>query len=911
VKHTIASLLLVGVVALAFGAGITTPTASQDIHHEYKYDDGIADPANATSFSSPGAPGEVDRVGYGVTYTIGSMDCTHWEEVNEVSAYICPPPASYDGRADIYVDGVYKGGLDFAIMMGTWWHTIDFTSLNIWTYAGQKVTAVISVTGGYPGNVWIQRDHADDAPANTQWFVKYKSDPNLDKYVSQHQFWGDRRHDLVAGDLMIRLYTCVKDVAVTELCTCADEYHVGDMMVITARLQTLVSDFAHYSCHVKLTFNKPGLPAVPDMVIDFVPDYNQLVAWGPFIIPEAWRGLNVTIKVQIVTDAHEFDLSNDAMSKTIHVSSTSFDVGCPAITSPKGMVLQGYPVTPAALVQNFGNTPVTFPTEFTIMDEFGNELYTDVVTVTNLPVGATQTVTFATWTPTQAGEYVGRNVTMLVGDYNASNNGANTDFSASPVVSDVGVTHITSPAHTVNRGDGVALSVLVENFGNVPKSFPVKCDLVHNGQTYHYGTSVENLAPGASQEVTLGERRYRSTGEWQMRAWTALEGDVNGANDLAQSSFDVTGRQGWYVSYSIPGTKPVSNGACMTSDGAANFWLLKGVKDVSIYGYAEDMDQPAVAGNAAQGIGIGTRMAYLNGLLYLLEGNKTLGFYSLDPANGVWTKLADLPGTKTVKKGASMAVVNGMVYVLKGNSTNEAYRYDPATGGWEVLPNIPSVSGRGVKDGAALVGDGNRLFALHGTKSGEFYTFDAAGMSWQRLADLPVKAKAGAQLACLDGVVYAVNGGKAFFAYDMLNNAWTALEDVPRSPDNKKVAAGSAMTAVDGAVLLVKSKKTGYIMAYAPESYVNSERREAEGVMAAASGLKPMLSVSSPARTVAHISYTAPNKGLASIQLYNSSGVLVRTLSAGRSVELNVAGLANGTYLVKAGSLTGQFVVQH
>jgi hypothetical protein len=158
----------------------------------------------------------------------------------------------------------------------------------------------------------------------------------------------------------------------------------------------------------------------------------------------------------------------------------------------------------------------------------------------------------------------------------------------------------------------------------------------------------------------------------------------------------------------------------------------------------------------------------------------------------------------------------------------------------------------------------------------------------------------------------ALGGGTSFYGYDPLMNVWNQLQEVPKAVDNKKVGPGSAMTTVDGAVLLVKKAKSPYILAYAPESYFCASRKGAEGVQASSRVLSSV-TVANPVQNVVRVNSTLPAP--VSIQLYTSSGSLVRTLTSARSsAELGVAGLASGTYLLRVSSgsqtVTRQVVIQ-
>jgi hypothetical protein len=90
------------------------------------------------------------------------------------------------------------------------------------------------------------------------------------------------------------------------------------------------------------------------------------------------------------------------------------DVGTQSIDAPVGMGNLA-PVTPLATVRNYGTAAQTFPVNMTIGS------YTSTKTVNNLAPGATQQVTFDTWTPPGAGSYTITVCTQLVPDAVPSN----------------------------------------------------------------------------------------------------------------------------------------------------------------------------------------------------------------------------------------------------------------------------------------------------------------------------------------------------------------------------------------------------------------------------------------------------------------------------------------------------------
>ncbi len=915
-KYTITTLLLAGVAVLAFGGQTTTPTAQQDLTYELAYDNGIdgTDPAKFDRFGSGSL-----QTRYSAWFNADWTDCEQRQKVGCVKVRICPPPASYTGKCEIYLGNAgttaHRSWLwpyhkDFAIMTGVWWHTICFDEENILVTSGTtKIWARIGLVSGTAGNVMIIRDSdGKSAYASRQhmWDMSgaYPYNPVQDAGLGT----GSNPN----GDLMIRLNVVKQDVEVKSVwLEPSGPYNVGQTVTLKARLVNN-DEVDRGNMTVKASFTKSGV-TLTNKVVDFDPALDVVESWT-FTVPTGWKNTSgIKAKVQIVTTGYEWFTANDVGWSDPFNVNPLIDAGCTGISIPTATVTAGVECRPKVTFKNYGQTTQSIPVKWEVWNEDNTvKLWDGAYTWPDVPAGVSKTYQWPTgsgFTPS-AGNYQFKCYTALSGDQVPSNDAKSKSFTAVGVLKDAGVVRISSPAGTIPRGEGVDVTVVVENFGNTEVTFPVKCELTINGRRYHYSQSVENLGIGETREVTFVDRRFRQVGDWTVKSWTELEGDPNGQNNTVEQPFQVTGAEGWYVSYGVPGTVPVNKGAAMASDGA-NFFLVKGKKDGQVYSFADDLDQPSVAGTMPLQAGLGTQLAYVDGFLYVLTANKTFGFYAVNLEDGQWTQLANLPeglSGKPARNGASMAVANGMIYVLKGNKTSEMYRFNPALGTWETMSDIPGV----VKDGAALVSDGNRLYAVPGNKSSSFYTFD--GSAWQRLADLPAKAKAGTVLGYLNGVVYvALGGGTSFYGYDPLMNVWNQLQEVPKAVDNKKVGPGSAMTTVDGAVLLVKKAKSPYILAYAPESYFCSSRQGAEGVQASGSALKSAVTVANPVRNVLRVNSTLPAP--VSIQLYTSSGSLVKTLTSARSGgELGVAGLASGTYLLRVSSgsqtITRQVVIQ-
>jgi hypothetical protein len=100
-----------------------------------------------------------------------------------------------------------------------------------------------------------------------------------------------------------------------------------------------------------------------------------------------------------------------ALAVTGVVGEVSFhDVGVMVVVAPTDTVDTNAAVAPQAVVRNFGTSPETFLTRFTI-----GAAYTDTMTVT-LAAGLTDTLVFANWVADSVGTFVMKCSTELAGD---------------------------------------------------------------------------------------------------------------------------------------------------------------------------------------------------------------------------------------------------------------------------------------------------------------------------------------------------------------------------------------------------------------------------------------------------------------------------------------------------------------
>jgi hypothetical protein len=102
---------------------------------------------------------------------------------------------------------------------------------------------------------------------------------------------------------------------------------------------------------------------------------------------------------------------------------------------------------------------------------------------------------------------------------------------------DVGANTLNTPKYGIVPG-AVSPVGSVRNYGTAPQSFQVTLTINPGG--YSNTQSVNNLAPGQTQEVTFASFPFATYGIYTMRAYTTLGQDQNASNDTIASNVTVT-----------------------------------------------------------------------------------------------------------------------------------------------------------------------------------------------------------------------------------------------------------------------------------------------------------------------------------------------------------------------------------
>jgi YVTN family beta-propeller protein len=155
---------------------------------------------------------------------------------------------------------------------------------------------------------------------------------------------------------------------------------------------------------------------------------------------------------------------NDSLHDSIFVR--TLDVSINRIITPAGIIDSGSVVMPQVVVNNFGNTEVSFPIIFNIGD-----FYTDTVNIPNLSPYDSTTINFRSWVVLERGTQISKCTTALIGDMNPINDVIRDSVIVR--VMDVGVYSIIAPGGIIDSGSTVTPMVKVKNYGTTEASFPV------------------------------------------------------------------------------------------------------------------------------------------------------------------------------------------------------------------------------------------------------------------------------------------------------------------------------------------------------------------------------------------------------------------------------------------------------
>jgi N-acetylneuraminic acid mutarotase len=184
-----------------------------------------------------------------------------------------------------------------------------------------------------------------------------------------------------------------------------------------------------------------------------------------------------------------------------------------------------------------------------------------------------------------------------------------------------------------------------------------------------------------------------------------------------------------------------------------------------------------------------------------------------NPPPGMYGTRAMLPAANSEM---AVAEANGKIYVLggypsSGESVTTVQVYDTATDMWTMAPALPEPLHHPVAVGVAgkiysLGGQIGRNASVNTTLT---IVLDPAGGGWTTLEPMPTARGAGAA-AVIDDKIYVVGGRppaeNAFEVYDISDDAWTPLPDLPTAANDRNHLAA---TAIGGKVYVAGGRYNG------------------------------------------------------------------------------------------------------
>jgi hypothetical protein len=442
------------------------------------------------------------------------------------------------------------------------------------------------------------------------------------------------------------------------------------------------------------------------------------------------------------------------------------------------------------------------------------------------------------------------------------------------------------------------------------------------------------------------------TGDWVAYCSLHCAGDIRPGNNVQTVNFTVSSEPqyewGWKEMQQMPlapSGKPVKRGAWATLHvPSEKIYVTKGYKTTDFYTYDpySDLWEP-LTGMPYQTHSIWGRKVPRKGskgvsdgddLIYVTQGNNTLGFWAYCVSMDSWWILPDIPigpRRKKVKGGTDMVYLTegdtGYVYLLKGYK-NEFYRFNVVRGAWEDLEVAPAGARDKYDKGSWLahdaMTDASNLL-VHKAKYHELYEFERDSMKWNQTnkGGMPFigrmgrkkKSKDGGSADYWAGEVYAVKGGNTqeLWKYDD-SLGWTELETIPAfgtTGRKKRIKYGADLVHWNyGIFFTCKGNKTVEWWRYVShplETYSSAPRRSgvmAEAVKARAYGVTVTPNPLSGGR--AQVRFALPQAGPLTLSVFDIAGRTVerQTVLAGRSgsATLDLRSLSAGVYLVKVES---------
>ncbi|UCG43283.1 MAG: hypothetical protein JSU73_01300 [candidate division WOR-3 bacterium] len=389
-----------------------------------------------------------------------------------------------------------------------------------------------------------------------------------------------------------------------------------------------------------------------------------------------------------------------------------------------------------------------------------------------------------------------------------------------------------SPSGETLRSDTARILTHLANHGNVMRGFPL---LIWFGLLSD-SVWVDSLAPAESLWVASDTMRLSPPGVWICMVEAHVPDDIDYSNNVMYDTFWVSGtidHDVGVVSINSPAGSMDTVGmldvtATVRNYGDANaetFWTFFSIFDeTNARVYCDSVRTESLAPGASADLAFDQTDINAPGLYtarcstYLVDdenwtNNLVVTLFQVMftlPCPPGWFEVAQMtagPSGKPVKHGGWAATHQGndLIYVAKGYKTTDFYSYDPAPpsqggGSWTTLSGMPyslhplwgsKVPRKGAKGAAD---HDNRVYVTQGNNTLGWWYYDIAEDTWYILSDVPLgpsrkKVKGGADLAYVPGdtdYVYCLKGYRGeFYRYNIARDVWEPLDDVPTGACNR------------------------------------------------------------------------------------------------------------------------------
>lgn len=442
-------------------------------------------------------------------------------------------------------------------------------------------------------------------------------------------------------------------------------------------------------------------------------DENTLIAFSPSIT-ERYRG-------EITT---RFNEAGGAYAQT--------DAGVAALIAPRGPVDTSAAIVPQVRVTNSGPFAVNLKAFLSIQDSANSLVYSDSSYVLDLPVQGAREVSFSVWAaPHALGRYQVRCSTWAWGDTNPGNDVLR-DSCEGMVLWSALADLPYGPRHKPVKAGGALAFAGTKDSGWV---YALKGN--RTNEFYRYGQLADQWDESESLPTVGRSLRFRRVGRGgALTGWGnwlfALKGNSSEFWDYdpGRASYP------WGQLPDVPG-RAVRDGASLAAlalNDTVYVYLLKGSGTREFYRFncvSGSWDTLATVPRGIWEVGYRVGSGIVTdgtGLIYAMKGLSG-DFFACDVAKGTWTTRAPLPlvGTSGIKHkvgvGAGLAYANGRVYCLKGNKSFEFWSYDCSADTW--TQEIDFRGRLSVRDGGALTyaPPTDELYALGGGGSCMFRSY--------------------------------------------------------------------------------------------------------------------------------------------------------------------------------------------